>query len=85
MGPPELVHVGQRFGSLVVLALQTARRRRYRQYACQCDCGGRVSVITSDLRAGRVTSCGCARIEGARQAGRARLLKRDPSERERMI
>jgi hypothetical protein len=71
MGPPPVVVPGERYGHLLVVALESKRKRRYRQYACRCACGRGTVVTSSDLRHGRVTSCGCARIEGARQAGRA--------------
>ncbi len=70
MAPPPLVAIGERYGSLVVEALETQRRRRNRVYRCLCDCGTRTSVTAADLRRGVVRSCGCRRVEVARRVGR---------------
>lgn len=43
----------QRFGSLVALNYSD------RSWRCRCDCGEEIVVFTSQLRDGRVTSCGC--------------------------
>lgn len=43
----------QRFGSLVALNYSD------RTWRCRCDCGKEIVVFTSQLRDGRVTSCGC--------------------------
>lgn len=43
----------QRFGSLVALNYSD------RTWRCRCDCGKEICVLTSQLRDGRVTSCGC--------------------------
>lgn len=33
--------------------------RRYRRWACRCDCGSKVMVRTENLRNGDTKSCGC--------------------------
>ena len=57
---------GQQCGRLLVLH-QTAQRVRGRAvWACQCDCGNRVSVPADNLRPDRpggVKSCGCLQTE----------------------
>jgi hypothetical protein len=70
VAPPPLVALGERYGSLTVLWLETKRRRRNRVYRCRCDCGERVSVTSIDLRQANVRSCGCRRVEVARRLGR---------------
>ena len=51
---------GQRFGKLTVMERgeNIGRRTTWR---CRCDCGGEVVAKTVHLRAGKVTSCGCAK------------------------
>ena len=51
---------GQRFGRLTVIAPaeNVGRRTAWR---CRCDCGGELVAKTVHLRAGKVTSCGCAK------------------------
>lgn len=46
---------GKRFGHLVVID----KGQDNRKYLCKCDCGTNVEVFTSNLYAGRTTSCGC--------------------------
>ena len=58
---------GQRFGRLTVVEKEGSREYRpgrYRIYwRCKCDCGNECSAHTTDLRAGKVKSCGCLRKE----------------------
>ena len=51
--------LGQRFGKLVVKALTKDRQNKKRMWLCICDCGKERLVITSHLRSGHTTSCGC--------------------------
>lgn len=59
--------MGQRFGRLTVIEKQGSREYRpgrYRVYwRCKCDCGNECSAHTTDLRIGKVKSCGCLRKE----------------------
>jgi hypothetical protein len=52
---------GQRFGRLKVV--QRAPKKRTSgggaKWVCNCDCGARSIVGGSDLRSGRIVSCGC--------------------------
>ena len=51
---------GQRFGKLTVVAPAENIGRRT-AWRCRCDCGGEAVAKTVHLRAGKVTSCGCAK------------------------
>lgn len=62
--------LGQRFGKLVVL--EKTHKGRYIAWRCQCDCGNEIIVITHNLLAGIVVSCGCYRKENA-----AKLFSKD--------
>lgn len=48
---------GQRFGRLVAVRRTLISTKR--KWDCLCDCGGAKEVLTGDLVAGRVQSCGC--------------------------
>lgn len=61
---------GRRFFRLLCRSYQ-----RGSGWICDCDCGNTHVVATSDLTSGRVSSCGCYRIE----ALRARLTKHGKS------
>lgn len=51
---------GCRFGRLTVL--QRAENRHGRTcWLCRCDCGNTHVAAARDLKAGKVTSCGCRR------------------------
>lgn len=52
---------GQRFGALVALTPTEERINRQVVWECQCDCGNTVLVKSSDLKQGKMTSCGCLR------------------------
>jgi hypothetical protein len=49
----------QRFGRLVVLRATSERRRRGIVWLCQCDCGEKTRVLSSELVQGKTRSCGC--------------------------
>ena len=62
---------GQRFGRLVAVA------REVRLWRCRCNCDGWKLVATSDLRSGKVRSCGCLNHEPRPGSPRPQLPKSD--------
>lgn len=50
---------GQKFGELVVL--EQDLRKSKTSWICECSCGNKVSVLSSNLTSGRSRSCGCFR------------------------
>lgn len=58
--------IGRRFGRLVVVREDGRTKANKPMFACECDCGEPRTVVGADLRSGRTTSCGCARIEAVR-------------------
>lgn len=57
----DLTH--QTFGKLFVLEKDNIKTKSGNtKWICQCECGGRVSVIGSHLRSGHTKSCGCNKI-----------------------
>ncbi len=57
---------GQRYGWLTVLTRGPNQGRKVR-WVCRCKCGSEKLVVTSNLRAGKIVSCGCWSIENARK------------------
>jgi hypothetical protein len=49
---------GHKYNKLTVLR-QMPNRGERRCWLCRCDCGTEKSLTASDLRSGRVVSCGC--------------------------
>ena len=55
--------IGQRFGRLIVLSRAENSKAGKAQWICQCDCGNTTKVITSHLKSGHTSSCGCLHLE----------------------
>lgn len=53
--------VGEKYGKLVVLS-EGERKRDRPAHLCRCDCGTETIVQASELRSGRVQSCGCLKF-----------------------
>lgn len=55
--------IGKRFGRLVVLERTkdhvTPKGKHMVKWLCQCDCGRKVKVLSTALKNGNTTSCGC--------------------------
>lgn len=58
---------GMRFSHLVVQELAPSKGDWRTRFVCLCDCGNKIITRSDRLKAGRVTSCGCAQREGARR------------------
>lgn len=58
---PAAESIGQRYGRLVVLAIERGRRGSIA--ICRCDCGAETRVSISQIRKGKTRSCGCLRAE----------------------
>ena len=53
--------VGQEFNKLTVLERNGSDNRGEACWLCKCECGNIISVLSSNLRSGHTTSCGCER------------------------
>lgn len=51
--------VGKRFGRLEVIKYSHNDKFSHKVWLCRCDCGHYIETSTSDLRSGRMNSCGC--------------------------
>ena len=65
--------IGERIGRLVVVAFAGSRNKR-RYHVCVCDCGKQKEMTTSDLRGGRVKSCGCHKDEQTAKRNKANAI-----------
>ena len=59
---------GQRFGRLTVIEKAPAKTKSTNaRWLCRCDCGNETTVLSTSLRKGESTSCGCFRSEYFRE------------------
>jgi len=63
---------GQRFGRLEVLYRNGSTKHKKAVWHCKCDCGNEKDIIGSELRNGRIVSCGCYHKEQFRQMAHSR-------------
>lgn len=63
---------GQRFSRLIVLEHCGFDKRGESIWKCKCDCGNEKNVLSSNLRGGKVKSCGCYATEVKTKHGKAR-------------
>ncbi len=66
--------LNQRFGRLVVVAPSKSKNNET-MWECKCDCGNIKIVSTSNLKAGRIKSCGCFKSD--------KLIKRNTTHSQR--
>lgn len=64
--PKRIDLTGQRFGRLKVMKFCGTDHRKHAVWMCKCDCGNIDPVRSYDLRAGKITSCGCYHNECAK-------------------
>lgn len=65
-------HIGERFNKLKIIdCIQNTDSNNSREYLmiCKCDCGNTTKQRYSDLKKGKVVSCGCYRNEQASKIG----------------
>ena len=72
-GKPQDI-TGERFGELTAVALVGKDAHGHVRWQCSCKCGGTRIATINRLRAGRVTSCGCARGKYPRPGKRAAIV-----------
>ena len=51
--------VGQKFNKLTVIKRDGSDNRGEARWICECECGNQITVLSSNLRSGHTTSCGC--------------------------
>lgn len=52
---------GMKFGKLTPIEIVGKNKRRQLMWKCKCDCGNESIICGSEMRLGRVKSCGCIR------------------------
>lgn len=70
--------VGQRFGRLSVIEEAGRDKRGKVLWECQCDCGNRVIVSSSNLKMERTLSCGCLQRERVVEANTKHGMSKHP-------
>lgn len=55
--------IGQKFGKLTVTAFAGRDKHDYPLWDCVCDCGGKKTARSQELKRGDTTSCGCVHRE----------------------
>lgn len=55
--------VGKKFGRLTVQERAANSKRGVTRWLCLCGCGNTSIVAGTDLRSGRIVSCGCYHSE----------------------
>lgn len=63
----------QKFGKLT--AISPVRVGRYTHWECKCDCGGKITVVGTNLVRGQTQSCGCLRREKVRTRNKRNSTK----------
>ena len=53
---------GMTFGKLTVIERDKTVPRKPTKWICACECGNTVSVLSTSLRSGSTTSCGCSQF-----------------------
>lgn len=72
--PKKLDLTGQRFNRLLVLEEGPKNAKGRTSWVCQCDCGVKKVVLTTQLTAHRTQSCGCLQRERTRLANQSEDL-----------
>lgn len=55
--------IGEKYGRLLVVGFSDKKIRGRVTFACLCDCGNSINVVSYSLKEGNTTSCGCFREE----------------------
>lgn len=64
--PKRIDITGERFGRLVAMKYAYTDKEKKAVWECVCDCGTHKMVRAKDLKSGNTKSCGCAKVERAR-------------------
>ena len=54
---------GQKFGRLTVIERKESDKHKNVLWLCKCECGNEKVIRSSDLKSGKIVSCGCLRSE----------------------
>lgn len=57
---------GQVFGKLTVIERDMSKPKGKAYWICRCECGNTKSIVGTDLRSGKTSSCGCKIAEAAK-------------------
>ena len=65
--------IGQKFSRLTVICDSGEKSQRCIAWLCECECGNRIKVRSTNLVNGHTSSCGCLQIERAIALGKSKL------------
>lgn len=68
--------LGVKFGRLTVEAFHGKDKKGALRWRCRCDCGNESLVSTGSLNNGTIRSCGCLKVDAAREANRTHGLSK---------
>ena len=69
---------GKRFDRLVAIKPSGKKNYEGRLWVCKCDCGNYTEATARGLNGGRITSCGCKRMEHITKLGKSHQGKNNP-------
>ena len=69
---------GKRFDRLVAIKPSGKKNYEGRLWVCKCDCGNYTEATARGLNGGRITSCGCKRIQHITKLGKSHQGKNNP-------
>ncbi len=72
---------GLRFSCLKVIRFDDTFWSRQARWVCKCDCGNKLTVLGIHLRNGNTKSCGCLRVDKAKELANSPAYKKMVSER----
>ena len=77
MGRPAKNLIGQRFGKLIVVERAGSTSDGHAKWKCKCDCGNFTEVSSNSLtkKNNSTKSCGCWKIEKAKEKGNINRIK----------
>lgn len=67
--------IGEKFGKLTVLSIDTQKPKGETWMICECECGNTKSIRLNSLRCGKSTSCGCAKGNNKHNKTNSRLYR----------
>jgi hypothetical protein len=59
--------IGRKYGRLTIVEVTHLRIRNHVAVRCICDCGGEGTFNLSQIKSGRINSCGCLKKEASRK------------------
>lgn len=63
------IDIGKKFGRLTIIGIEEKRdKNKHLFYKCLCDCGKEKIILSTNIKYGKTTSCGCYQKERIRDS-----------------